>query len=924
MEMKGLDNCSIITSDSSDDGSSNEDVDEDRSPVQYRSTLPSVSADSADEGLGFFAQNHNESNSSPPSPYSQGMSPYSQHSGVLYNSYKPSTLPDPPSNKRKSEQNDSDYCSIDDTASTVSSSSSGSVRRKSKKFKMFDECAQVVEQKFNVAPLAQRMMENMGYEKGKGLGRHKQGITAPIEASTQRGRSGIGRRVKQLEPAKLVWDDTYEEVSVEEFPNWLEGYHLPSLSHCKLHDWVKEGPKIMEMDSFSDFCEPELLHDILESKTLFDELEDRELMVAVKRSNPFESISGGIFLNRAAMKMANMDRVFDYMFTNPVDDNNRPVIGEMDLLYFADVCAGPGGFSEYVLWRKNWQAKGIGFTLKNDNDFKLEDFLAGTPETFEPYYGVKEDGDVYDPDNIVSLTDFVMAKTDHLGVHFMMADGGFSVAGNENIQEIMSKRLYLCQFLVALCIVRTGGHFVCKLFDVFSPFSVGLIYLMYRSFNKICLHKPNSSRPANSERYIICKYKRSDCEDIRQFMFDLNEKIHNTDSDSDIDINECVPMAELRSDSDFFNYVYNSNNKLGRRQLVHLKKVVAFCRDKSLVENKQNDLKQKCLDYWGVPSTVRRPDSTSAESMAALVLKKTNCDFAAKPGEDLDSEENLKFQFPSILDWTCIPVGNHNECHFYIGCRNRVYMLRKNGKGWTTLDSKVKLELSPGTLVYGEVVEEVHGTFRSQSRDKFFHIIDAFALGKKNIMTRSYATRIRLCKLYAKALHKNWQLHANANNYNSSPIMHPMNLRANDYFDLKHLMTIFHNLEIRTNKMRHQEILLGLRDELPKLGRSAGDMDETPENYFFPVKGILFYKITKNPWTVHFSKSRNTIYYYRKDQPSVFERPSDINASTEDCFVTRKLWTWDQGVGIKGESPKENVLHMDQLLTFIKNSMNTK
>lgn len=38
----------------------------------------------------------------------------------------------------------------------------------------------------------------------------------------------------------------------------------------------------------------------------------------------------------------------------------------------------------------------------------------------------------------------------------MMADGGFSVEGQENIQEILSKQLYVCQFLVALGIVRVG------------------------------------------------------------------------------------------------------------------------------------------------------------------------------------------------------------------------------------------------------------------------------------------------------------------------------------------------------------------------------------------------------------------------------------------------------------------------------------
>lgn len=65
-------------------------------------------------------------------------------------------------------------------------------------------------------------------------------------------------------------------------------------------------------------------------------------------------------------------------------------------------------------------------------------------------------------------------------------------------------------------------------------------------------------------------------------------------------------------------------NRLGRRQLVHLKKVIAFCRDTSLQETKQNELKQKCFEYWGVPSTSRRPDSTSAEAMAAQILKNTN------------------------------------------------------------------------------------------------------------------------------------------------------------------------------------------------------------------------------------------------------------------------------------------------------------
>ena len=41
--------------------------------------------------------------------------------------------------------------------------------------------------------------------------------------------------------------------------------------------------------------------------------------------------------------------------------------GPYDVMYFADICAGPGGFSEYVLWKKTWNAKGFGFTLKSQH-----------------------------------------------------------------------------------------------------------------------------------------------------------------------------------------------------------------------------------------------------------------------------------------------------------------------------------------------------------------------------------------------------------------------------------------------------------------------------------------------------------------------------------------------------------------------------
>ena len=76
-------------------------------------------------------------------------------------------------------------------------------------------------------------------------------------------------------------------------------------------------------------------------------------------------------------------RIFIYALLQRLLRETEP----SELLYFADICAGPGGFSEYVLWRRKWEAKGFGFTLKGSNDFKLEEFHAAPSEFFEPHYG---------------------------------------------------------------------------------------------------------------------------------------------------------------------------------------------------------------------------------------------------------------------------------------------------------------------------------------------------------------------------------------------------------------------------------------------------------------------------------------------------------------------------------------------------------
>ncbi|XP_053687251.1 cap-specific mRNA (nucleoside-2'-O-)-methyltransferase 1-like [Sabethes cyaneus] len=460
-------------------------------------------------------------------------------------------------------------------------------------------------------------------------------------------------------------------------------------------------------------------------------------------------IQSNIFMNQTAVKMANLDCMFDNMFTKPMDKAGNSMLNHNEVLYFADICAGPGGFSDRVLWRSKWHAKVFGFTLKGENDSQFKDFLAGTPEAFN---GPQNNGDMFDLENIDELAKYVLEQTGGEGVHVMMADGGFSVEGNENMQEVLSKPLYLYQLLVALKIVRTGGHCVVKLFDLFTPFSVGLLYLISKCFDKISICKPNSSRPANSERYLVCKWKKHDTELICKHLYTINDFLQRNSSQN-YDILELVPLKVLKEDSTFYRYICNSNNELGTAQISGLLQIAAFAANQKLVEANQEKLR---FTDGRRQSGVQPLEQQTVEDL--LRQWSNEKQFLAAPEKEFNMVELEKI-FPSIHGVYFVPIQNDensdwNVRSFFIGRGGRdIWQYNVSDGDWYPLKD-VPLELPPRTLIYGEIVMELQGEGKSPIFEQAFHIIDAIVLGGEDIRKRSLPERSTMCKKFAEALSK--------------------------------------------------------------------------------------------------------------------------------------------------------------------------
>lgn len=715
-----------------------------------------------------------------------------------------------------------------------------------------------------------------------------QGILEPVEASNQKGRRGLGLKLEGLDSAALQWSSELEKIELRETVKWLqdESDDLDTLSMDDLESWLNVSYRKLTIDDETHFCDPEVLQNVLAQKTVFDNLGADDMKSARTRSNPFETIRGAIFLNRAAVKMANIDALLDFMFTSPVDENGAPLVRENDLLYFADVCAGPGGFSEYVLWRKKWQAKGIGFTLQGENDFKLHDFFAGTPETFDAYYGCKGDGNVYDPENIESLTDYVLKQTGS-GVHFMMSDGGFSVEGQENVQEILSKQLYLCQCLVALSIVRVNGHFITKLFDIFTPFSVGLIYLMYKCFKQVSIIKPNTSRPANSERYLACKWKKANTDTIKKYLFEINKCLFEN-SNSSTDTTEIVPLSILMDDEKFFDYIYESNNTIGSNQVVGLMKIAAYSKDSTLREARQSELQKECLKLWRIPFATRKapPKQSTDQLFQNLMLGWYNeKEFLTSIEKEINIETNLYSTFHDISDWHFVPLDvvensvAKNIRTFFMSKGNRdVY--KYEGKTWVQV-TDVLIEMSPNTLIYGEIAKELNGEGSAQTMVYALHIIDGIILGGEDIRSFPLKKRNQLCQKFAMALNKPRKLVAGLDGQQQciAPV------RCKPLIPLADLRLFFGRLNPYKLKDRKTRLGLQLRDPI------------NTERFFVP-RGILLFKELKPHIRRSFNPQKQETYYTDlvRNKKFSLEEIADkdsIYASFKSSFISRKIWKWE-------------------------------
>ncbi|CAG7818620.1 unnamed protein product, partial [Allacma fusca] len=130
--------------------------------------------------------------------------------------------------------------------------------------------------------------------------------------------------------------------------DWIQSQPLAQISLSNLSIWKKIGSKSTAPFE-PKFCDLQLHAELQELKRYYYKLSKHHSQDARARSNPYEFVGNSIFQNRAGMKLANIDADLDFWLSDPRKHDGSHVVGSSDILHFVDLCAGPGGFSEYVI-----------------------------------------------------------------------------------------------------------------------------------------------------------------------------------------------------------------------------------------------------------------------------------------------------------------------------------------------------------------------------------------------------------------------------------------------------------------------------------------------------------------------------------------------------------------------------------------------
>lgn len=331
-----------------------------------------------------------------------------------------------------------------------------------------------------------------------------------------------------------------------------------------------------------------------------------------KYTNPYEFIHTAIpYKKRSVAKHKPLSRAYfkmvEIMESFPLYSDDKP----LSSFHLAE---GPGGFIEALAHlRKCSEDSYIGMTLLDDQNDETIPAWKKTNQFLEKNKNVYIENGADGTGNILSLENLEYCKLKYgSSMQIITGDGGFDFSVDFNNQEINIVRLLFAQICYALCMQKYNGCFVLKMFDCFTTATTELLYLLSSCYKKVYITKPQTSRYANSEKYVVCQgFLHESADTIYPFIKRAFESMMNIPENHSIThflhtvnqrrANNPEICVELENQIPYYFYkrIEEYNAVFGQQQIenIHATLSLIESRTNDKIENITKFHVQKCLQW---------------------------------------------------------------------------------------------------------------------------------------------------------------------------------------------------------------------------------------------------------------------------------------------------------------------------------------